>query len=361
MGDEGCTTAPLITHPAVGEVSAIHKHGRARDGCRPLGGQAGGMDTWPAFVGAVLERHGVGDVDLARAFGLSDNRFYRRTARESWRAPCARVRVHPMSRPSLQQQVLIACGSTVRPVGAAGEVALWLHGLRRRPPQRATVLVHHAGECGGVPRLATRRARWLQPEDVLLIDQVPTLRLPALLLAVSAVDPARARGVLIDAVQRGLTTPAAVRDRTAVVRAAPGRAALLTLCDRLECLRIESVFQEDVAEELERRGYRPERSTRRISTADEIGLQIDIPLPDWCVAVEPEGDAYHRTREQRRTDRRRVGAFAGTNWVRVPVDWRDWLLDRDHVIAAIDAAIAVQQARGIGIDRPGPGTRRRPS
>jgi len=212
-----------------------------------------------------------------------------------------------------------------------------------------------------VPRLAVRRARWLQAEDILLIDRVPTLRLPALLLAISAVDPARARGVLIDAVQRGLTTPAAVRDRTADVGAAPGRAALLDLCDRLEHLRIESVFQDDVAGDLERRGYRPERSTRRIPTADGIGLEIDIPLPDWCVAVEPEGDAYHRSRDQRRTDRRRAGAFAGTIWVRVPVDWRDWLLDRDHVIAAIDAAIAAQQARGIGTDRPAPASRQRPS
>lgn len=319
------------------------------------------MDAWPAFVGAVLERHGVGDVELARAFGLSENRFYRRTAREAWGAPCSRVRVHPTSRPSLQQQVLVACGSTTRPVAAAGELAVWLHGLRPRPPQRATVLLHHAGTCGGVPRLAVRRARWLQSEDITRIDLVPTLRLPALLLAISATDPERARGVMIDAVQRGLTTAAAVRVRTAGVGAAPGRAALLEVCDRVERLRIESVFQDDVAEELERRGYRPERSTRRIPTADGIGLEIDIPLPDWFVAVEPEGDAYHRTREQRRTERRRAGAFAGTRWVRVPVDWRDWLLDRDHVLAAIDAAIAAQQARGIGTDRPAPGSWQGPS
>jgi hypothetical protein len=323
--------------------------------------QAGEMDVWPAFVGAVLERHGVGDVDLARAFGLSENRFYRRTAREFWGAPCSRVRVHPTSRPSLQRQVLIAGGSTTRPVAAAGELAVWLHGLRPRPPQRATVLLHHAGTCGGVPRLGVRRARWLATGDILQIDLVPTLRLPALLLAMSATDPERTRSVLIDAVQRGLTTPDAVRVRVADVGAAPGRAALLELCDRVERLRIESAFQDDVAGELERRGYRPERSTRRIPTADGIGLEIDIPLPDWLVAVEPEGDAYHRTRDQRRTDRRRAGAFASTNWVQVPVDWRDWLLDRDHVMAAIDAAIAAQQARGIGTDRPAPASRQHPS
>jgi very-short-patch-repair endonuclease len=68
------------------------------------------------------------------------------------------------------------------------------------------------------------------------------------------------------------------------------------------------------------------------------------------VVIETEGDAFHRTREQRRLDRRRMAAYAATPYAVVPVDWRDWYRDREHVLASIDAAIARQRQLGIGAD-----------
>ncbi len=183
---------------------------------------------------------------------------------------------------------------------------------------------------------------------------MPTLAVPAALLTCASLPPDRLWARVIDAVHRGLTTADVLLERLSRIGPVAGKGVLRRQCERLAGLRIESVFQADVADELDRLGYQPERSTRRIATPDGVGLEVDVPLPAWQVAVEPDGDAYHRTREQRRNDRRRDAAFAATDWSRVPIDWRDWLLDREHVLGAIDAAIAAQRRRGVGADMAPP-------
>ena len=312
------------------------------------------MDPWPALVTATLRRHGVADPDLAEICGISANRFYRRTAREGWDAPAPRVRVHPAAGPSTQRLLLEVCASTGGPAAASHETAAWLHGLRRRPPERSTILTPYSVLLPTRGRVDTRRARWLEDTDLTEIDEVPTLAVPAMFVSLASLPAETLWHRLIDAVHRGLTTPTELLDRLSTVGSVVGRGRLREQCQRLASLRIESRFQDDVAAELERRGYGAQRSTRRIETADGVGLEVDVPLPAWQIAVEPDGDTYHRTREQRRVDRRREAAFAGIDWVRVPIDWRDWHLDREHVIAAIDAAIVAQQRRGIGRSTPLP-------
>jgi hypothetical protein len=310
------------------------------------------VDPWPGFVAAVLVRHGVADVAMAGRHGVSANRFYRRTAVEGWGAPAARVRIHPDAPRSLQRSLIAVCSSTRDLAAASRDAAAWLHGLERHPPGRATVLGRHATQARACDGVVVHRARWLAAEDVIEIDGIPTLGIPAMLLSACAPPHAeravQMRGRLIDAVHRGLTTPEAVLSRLERVGPVAGKGTLRGACERLVRWRIESVFQDEVAAELDRLGYRPGRSTLRIPTADGVGLEIDVPLATWQVAVEPDGDRFHRTREQRRSDRRREAAFAGSGWVRVPVDWRDWALDREHVLAAIDAAIDAQRRRGVG-------------
>lgn len=312
------------------------------------------MDPWPDFVAATLTRHGVADLVSATAWGISETRFYHRTSLEGWAAPAPRVRVHPAARPSAQRSLLVACRSTRSLAAASHETAAWLHGLRSRPPQLLTILVGYDTALPVRDKVRVGRSRWLTADDVVEVDHVPTLRPAAALLTLAARQPEVLWGYLIDAVHRRLTTPDAVLDRLAGIGPVAGIGVLRAQCRRLAELRIESRFQDDVAAELERLGYQPSRSTVRIATPDGIGLTIDVALPAWQVAVEPEGDAFHRTREQRRNDRRRDAAAAGTDWVRIPVDWRDWHLDRPHVLAAIDAAIAAQQRRGIGQRIPSP-------
>ncbi len=312
------------------------------------------MDPWSAFEHATRQRHGVSDVALARHHGVAPARYYDRTGRERWGDDVPGLRIHPASNPSVKQRLTVVAHATRVPAGASQDAAAWLHGLRDRPPRRPTVAVQHTTRAPRYGKVAVHRARWLRARDVVEVDQVPTLALPAMFVTSCGVPADDQRRRLIDALHRRLVTADAIIERLADIGPVTGKRRLLELCLDLRERAVESIFQEDVAAQLVERGYGAERSTRRIDTPDGRGLTVDIALPAWQVALEPEGDAFHRTREQRRLDRRRMAAYAGTVWTPVPIDWRDWHLDRDGVLDAIDAAIAAQRARGIGAGTPPP-------
>lgn len=313
---------------------------RYRDGAR--------VDEWLAFEQATRERHGVADTVLATASGVALTRFHKRTAREGWPRPRPGLRIHPHVPDSVQQRLTVVVAGTAGLAAASRDTAAWLHGLQAWPPGRPSVAVAHGCRAVGYRDVTAHRARWLLPDDVVEVQGIPTLSVPAMLLSACRAPEARQRARLIDVLHRGLAPPEAILallDRAGPV---PGKGTLRRLCAELGPLVIESIFQDDVARALLDLGYPVDRSTHRIATPDGIGLTADIALALWCVALETEGDAFHRTRWQRRLDRRRIAAYAGTDWVPVPIDWRDWLEDRDHVLDAIDAAIAAQRRRGIG-------------
>lgn len=312
------------------------------------------MDAWSRFVNGVLGRFGVADPTFAATYGIGANRFYRRTAEEGWDKPVPRVRVHPDAGRSVQRALLVVCSSSADVAAASREAAAWLHGLADRPPRQPTVVGQHATRCRAHGGVRIHRARWLRPDDVVEVDGVPALALPATLLTSAGATERAQRARLIDAVHRGLTTTDEVLARLEAAGPVPGKGLLRALCLDIGHQRLQSIFNHDVREELASLGYGPGPVSLRIPTPDGIGLETDIPLTTWQVDVEPDGDGNHRTREQRRIDRRRDAAFAGTDWVRVPVDWRDWHLDREHVLAAIDAAIEAQRRRGIGRAFPPP-------
>lgn len=312
------------------------------------------MDSWTQLVRRTAHRHDVADIELALLCGVSRSWFYRRTATEGWKAPNRRVRIAPGARPSVQQRLLTACLATTHLAAASGTTAAWLHGLRSRPPRTAAFVVAYGTRVPSVPRTAGRGARWLEPADVTKVGGVPTLRPAAMILSIAHLAPRTTRALLIDVVHGGLATTEQIAAR--IERAGPlvNRGMLLEACEDLGVRRIESVFHDDVVNELTRIGYHPTREATHLDTPDGRGVCSDVLLEDWAVAIEPEGDAYHRTRSQRRSDRRRAAQYAGTEYRVIPIDWRDWQEDRDAVLDAIDAAIAVQRRLGIGHDRPPP-------
>jgi hypothetical protein len=312
------------------------------------------MGSWSDVLEDAHRRHRVTSVRRATALGVSRATFYRRTTpRAGWTAPFPGVRITPGGLPSVRTQVV----SLVEAVGAgaaAGRTAAWLHGLRTYPPDVVEIVALHG--CWRPPRRPTYRvrlARWLRPEDVVEVDGVPVLDLPALAVSAARWAPRELRALIIDALQRGLTDLPALVARAAAVGPVDGVGELRTLLRDLQQRQVESVFHDEVLDTLQRRGYRPATEVTHLATPDGRGLAVDIALP-WHVAVEPEGDAFHRTRAQRRADRRRVAQYAGTSWVPVPVDWHDWHLEPERVLAAVDAAILAQRARGIGRDVPLP-------
>lgn len=286
--------------------------------------------------------------------GISTNRFVTRTAREGWASPAPGVRIHPACGPSVQQTLRAACLATAAPAGAAGEAAAWLIGLRPRPPNHLEVLVPSSTQGPSVRRVRTRRVRWLTADDVTERDGVPVLTTSAWLLAGGGGAPETRRARIIDLLHRDGLDVEAVLARFAAAGPVPGKGATRRQLVELAGLRQESIFQAMVADELANIGYGAERDTRELVTDDGRRVWMDVPLPWWKVAVETDGDSYHRTREQRRRDRQRMAIYAATDWAVVAVDWRDWHLDRGRVLRDLDAVVARQRARGIGAERRPP-------
>jgi hypothetical protein len=306
--------------------------------------------AWTRFEQAARDRHGVADVALATAHDVTRSRFHRRTAREHWRVSRGGVRIHPSVPDSVQQRVTIVTVHTAGLAAASRETAAWLHDLRSRPPDRQHVALAQPYRAERYRDVLIHRARWLRDEDVTAVQGVATLTVPAMLLSSCRTDPSQQRARLIDVLHRGLASADEVLALLERVGPVPGKATLRALCREFGPLTVESIFQDDVATTLLELGYPAERSVSHIDTADGVGLSPDIALLPWLLAIETQGDAFHRTREQRRLDRRKQAAYAGTRWVPYPIDWRDWYDDRDHVLDGLDAAIEVQRQRGIGRD-----------
>jgi hypothetical protein len=311
------------------------------------------MTSWAAVSRDAEGRHHVASVTRAAELGLGPSSFYEGAARAGWSKLFPGTRVAPGKAGDLKT-ILVAVTDSAPLAAASERTAAWLHGLVLRPPQRLEVVIPHGRSARKHDRVGFRRARWIDPErDVVEVDAIPTLGGSALALTWASLEGAELRTLLIDAAHRGIVDLGALEARIAGLGSFPGRERLRRLAVELAQSRMESGFEDDVRRDLTRRGYDPAPGPTPIATPDGKGLTVDIALP-WYVAVEPEGDRFHRTREQRRTDRRRLAQYAGTPWVPVPVDWRDWQLEPDRVRAAIDAAVLSQHRAGWGREVPLP-------
>jgi hypothetical protein len=199
------------------------------------------------------------------------------------------------------------------------------------------------------------RCRWLSATDVEVVRGLRLVAPEVEAIRLAGSSRGLLRAYLVDARHAGWLDLDAVEKRVLAVGPVPGRHVLLdelaALCGR----EPESVFHDEVLSELLQRGYAPERRPLRIETP--LGREVvpDIALRRWQVAIELDGDRYHRDRRQRRRDRDRLAAYASTSWRPVVVDWVTWQTRRPEVLAAVDAAIASQQELGIGREHRPPG------
>jgi hypothetical protein len=312
-----------------------------------VGGQGGGVETWNELVARAAARNGVTTPADARAAGVPESTWRRRTQAEGWARPFRGVRVAPWA--SRDPRVELASVLAACPPGAAasGRTAAWLQGLDE-PRVAFDVVVPEPRRAPDLGRHRARRSRWLEDTDVRLVDGIACLTVPATLVSRAGEPLHRLRAYVVDAVHRGQAELDDIAARVGEVPSLPGRAALVAMLGDLAGRAPESTFHDLVLTDLLARGYAVERAPRPVPTPDGRGVLCDVALPDFLVAIEPEGDRWHRTRRQRRSDRRRAGQYAATDWAVVPIDWQDWHERRAWVLETIDAAILAQLRRGHG-------------
>lgn len=305
------------------------------------------MDSWNALVDRAIARRGVVLPADVRASGVPDSTWRARRDAEGWDRPYRSVAVAPWAVGDPMTALAAALAGAGPGAAASGRTAAWLLGLDTQRVQFEVVIParRRAPDLG---RHIVVRSRWLEEADVHEVDGLACLRVPAVVLSRHGEPVARLRGFVVDAAHRGLATPAETRDRVLRVSSLPGRARLLEMLDELEGRASESVFHDVVLTDLQQRGYPVASQPYRVDTPDGRGVLCDIAVVPFRVAIEPDGDRWHRTRTQRRNDRRRMAQYAGTTWVPVPIDWEDWHGRRDWVLASIDAAILRQRQRGLG-------------
>ncbi len=344
------------------------------------------MTAWRRYVRACRNTAGVGTRADAVAVGVGPRTWQRRCDAEGWARPYLGVAIAPWARD--RDAAILAAVIAAHGGAAGGETARWRLELGSRPRTLGVVVPHDVRarrvrpsplppdapvgqptadelaayrehrrsvdelgawhrRCGNVE---VRRCRWLLPEDIQPVAGVPVLSPVATAISLAASHPEDVRGFIIDAQQAGKLRLADVRDRLEGIRAVPGRHVLRQTLDELEGRVPESVFHDAVLSVLERLGYRP--TTRAIELVSPTGRELrpDVPLEVWKVAIELDGDRYHRDRDARRRDRDRLSAYAGTEWVPIIVDHRTWTSERERILREIDAAIDAQRARGIGAD-----------
>lgn len=312
------------------------------------------MDAaWNTFVRGCRDRYGVGAARDAVDAGVAETTFYRRTEAEGWNMPYAGVRVAPWARPTRLTELSALLHAAGDGAMASGETAAWLRGLSQEPRRLQIAIPHGLRVPKGANGLV-RRCRWLEQQDGGTARGLPTLAPAAMFVTLAAGDPLELRGRLIDALHRDVVTLPELASRLAAVGPVPGRRSLSRLIFQLGDRQVESLFHDLVLDELTARGYRPDRSPRPIATPDGRGVTIDIPLPDWRIAIETHGDRFHRSRDQRSADRRKATQYAGTEWLPIEVDWWEWMGNRKHFLEALDAAIMQQVARNVGGGLPPP-------
>lgn len=335
------------------------------------------MEPWNTHVRECRRRHGVSSLRAAQEHGVHARTWRRRTRNEGWCAPYPGVRIAPWA-PDGLAPAIAACLAAHPGSALSGAAARWWRGLAPEPRSteveillphgRERRVVHQVQDSDGpdgreqrrwlrrCERIRVRRCRWLAARDVETVRglRLVTAEVDAILLA--RAGPAALRAYLVDARHSGLLDLVALERRLATVGPVPGRRLLRSEIDTLLGREPESIFHDRVLDELLAAGYGPEPRPVEIRTPLGRDLRPDIALQRWQVAVELDGDRFHRDREQRRRDRDRLAAYASTSWRLVVVDWHSWHEDRPGVLAAIDAAIDVQRRLGIGAEHRVPGS-----
>ncbi|HEX4110664.1 MAG TPA: type IV toxin-antitoxin system AbiEi family antitoxin domain-containing protein [Solirubrobacteraceae bacterium] len=265
-------------------------------------------------IARLAERqHGVVHVDDLHALGLTNSAISRRV--DAGRLHRKGPRTYAVGHEALSEK-----GEWMAAVLTVGPKAAWLSGVsaaqfravwRGAPPPRLEVLTtSQRGRT--IPSLQVVRARRVDPRDVTVIDGIPVVTVPRLLVELSATLTAgQLANVIHEAAYRNLFDASATR---AAAQRATGRHHLDVLHRALELYEQGSAGtrsrREDRIVRALLKGKGPKPIVGAALTINVTRIEVDLLYPDAKLAVEIDGPGHRRPRTQRE-DRLRDALLRG--------------------------------------------------
>lgn len=309
------------------------------------------MDPWGRLYRRAARQHGVVTRAQAVHDGVSASAFNRRSLREQWPRPHHRVFVVP----GMDAGFLTEASAALHAVSGAAlltaEAGLHLHGVLNRPPRQPTLVLPHGCRAPKLADVKLMRSRTLVVSDHSTVRDLATA-VPArcFLDAAASCDRPRLRGLLIDARQRNVVTPAEVIARVgALPPRAPGRDLLLSSAVDVDLVGADSVLSDLVHRRLAAAGLLPD-AFPAVVAVDGRRLHPDITFSPAQVCIECDSLAFHSTQRAIDLDHRKDQAYSRGHWKCLRIGWRrfdrDWngfvvevrhaLVEWPRVVAALE-------------------------
>ena len=216
--------------------------------------------------------------------------------------------------------------------------AAFLHDLERSLPRVLTVLVPHGRRATSLDEVEVIRTRHLRACDRTVARRLDCVTVERLVLDLVAERGAGEAGLalVLAALQREVTTLDALRQ---AARAAGSRrgGALQRVLHHVGDHSPDSIFEHLVEVRLRRSGLDPVVGFAVV--LDGRRIVIDLAFPQERVAVECDGFAFHRTPGDLARDHERQNALVRAGWRVYRISWRRWSRAPDAVIADVVALL----------------------
>ena len=285
-----------------------------------------------------VSRYGVTSRGVAAGLGIAPSTY------DDWRVVEDARRLHrgvvalPDVEVVAEQRVAAALLAVGVGAVAGGATAAFLHDLERSLPRVLTVLVPHGRRATSLDEVEVIRTRHLRACDRTVARRLDCVTVERLVLDLVAERGAGEAGLalVLAALQREVTTLDALRQ---AARAAGSRrgGALQRVLHHVGDHSPDSIFEHLVEVRLRRSGLDPVVGFAVV--LDGRRIVIDLAFPQERVAVECDGFAFHRTPGDLARDHERQNALVRAGWRVYRISWRRWSRAPDAVIADVVALL----------------------
>jgi hypothetical protein len=302
-----------------------------------------------AIAARAVNQHGIftsGHADLA---GFTRDQRAKRVASGRW------VQLHPSvyhiagARLSWRGEVLAACWAAHGLAAASHRTAAEIWDLPGRTTSCVEVTCHRA-QRSFVRGVVVHESKLLRPEDVVVIDGIPTTTIEQTLLGLAAVTNSTVLELALDrALHRKLTT-ARQLDAFVSAKGARGRNGIgvlrevLRQHDPLAGLP-ESAMETRMKQLLRRHGLPTPVFQYVVRDAGRFIARVDAAYPELRIAIEYDSYEHHTGKQAIVRDNDRRNQFRSIAWDLVTFTAADVASDGGHALSALKVA----RSRALGV------------